>query len=76
MQGDFPGGPVVKTPGFHCRGQRFDPGWRTKTSHALWCGQKIKKSRWTDTKRDHNRKRERSPNITVKKKLSNQKGGN
>ena len=42
MQGDFPGGPVVKTPGFHCRGQRFDPGWRTKTSHALWCGQKIK----------------------------------
>ena len=51
---------MVKTPGFHCRGQRFDPGWRTKTSHALWCGQKIKKSRWTDTKRDHNRKRERS----------------
>ena len=23
--GDFPGGPVVKTPHFHCRGCRFDP---------------------------------------------------
>ena len=23
--GDFPGGPVVRTLGFHCRGYRFDP---------------------------------------------------
>ena len=23
--GDFPGGPVVKTLGFHCRGHEFDP---------------------------------------------------
>ena len=23
--GDFPGGPVVKTPCFHCRGRRLDP---------------------------------------------------
>ena len=22
---DSPGGPVVKTPHFHCRGHRFDP---------------------------------------------------
>ena len=22
---DFPGGPVVRTPRFHCRGQGFDP---------------------------------------------------
>ena len=22
---DFPGGPVVKTPFFHCRGHEFDP---------------------------------------------------
>ena len=22
---DFPGGPVIKTPRFHCRGHRFDP---------------------------------------------------
>ena len=25
---DFPGGPVVKAPPFHCRGHGFDP----------WCG--------------------------------------
>ena len=25
MGWDFPGGPVVKTPGFHCKGHRFDP---------------------------------------------------
>ena len=25
--GDFPGGPVVKTPHFHCRGHRFNPWW-------------------------------------------------
>ena len=24
---DFPGGPVVKTPGFHCRGCGFYPWW-------------------------------------------------
>ena len=24
-QGDFPGGPVVKTPHSQCRGPRFDP---------------------------------------------------
>ena len=23
--GDFPGGPVAKTPFFHCRGNGFDP---------------------------------------------------
>ena len=23
--GDFPGGPVVKDPRFHCRGHEFDP---------------------------------------------------
>ena len=24
---DSPGGPVVKTPRFHCRGCRYDPWW-------------------------------------------------
>ena len=24
-EGDFPGGPVVKTPHFRCRGRGFDP---------------------------------------------------
>ena len=31
---DFPGGPLVKTPGFHCRGHGLTPGWITKVSHA------------------------------------------
>ena len=26
---DFPGGPVVKTPRFHCRGHRFNPWLET-----------------------------------------------
>ena len=26
-QGDFPGGPVVKTPCFQFRGRGFDPWW-------------------------------------------------
>ena len=25
--GDFPGGPVVKTLSFHCRGDGFHPWW-------------------------------------------------
>ena len=24
-RGDFPGGPAVKTPHFHCRGHEFNP---------------------------------------------------
>ena len=24
---DFPGGPMVRTPCFHCRGQGFHPWW-------------------------------------------------
>ena len=39
---DFPGGPVVKTLHFHCRGHEFDPGWRTKIPQATQCGQKKK----------------------------------
>ena len=42
---DFPGGPVVKTLHFHCRGYEFDPGWRTKISQATQCGQKKKKKK-------------------------------
>lgn len=26
----FPSGPVVETPGFHCRGHRFDPKGKKK----------------------------------------------
>ena len=31
---DFPGGPVVKTPCFHCSGHSLDPWLRTKIPHA------------------------------------------
>ena len=34
--GDFPGSPVVKTPGFHCRGRGLDPDLGTKILHAVW----------------------------------------
>ena len=35
------GGPVVKTPHFHCKGYRFSPcGWSSKISHAMQYSQK------------------------------------
>ena len=40
---DFPGGPVVKTPFFHCRRHGFDPCQGTKIPHATQCSQKNKK---------------------------------
>ena len=41
---DFPGGPVVKTPSFHCRGLGFDPWSRTKIPHAAQRGTAKQKS--------------------------------
>ena len=40
---DFPGGPVVKTPCFHCRGHGFVLGWETKILHATRHSHKKKK---------------------------------
>ena len=40
---DFPGGPVVKTPCFQCRGTGSIPGLGTKIPHAMLRGQKKKK---------------------------------
>ena len=38
---DFPGGPVVKTPSFHCGGGvGLIPGGRTEIPHAAWPDQK------------------------------------
>ena len=42
---DCPGGPVVKTPRFHCRGHGFDPWLGTKIPHAVQRGQNFLK-RW------------------------------
>ena len=39
-QRDFPGGPVVETPCFYCRGHGFDPWLRTKIPHASPSSQK------------------------------------
>ena len=41
--GDFPGGPVVKTPSLHCKGHRFIPGQGTKIPYATQCGRKKKR---------------------------------
>ena len=45
-EGDFPGGPVVKTPHFQCRdagGAGVIPGRGTNIPHAARCSQKKKK---------------------------------
>lgn len=39
---ETPGGPLVRTPRFHCRGRRFNPWSGTRIAQAAWCGQ-IKK---------------------------------
>ena len=37
---DFPGGPVVRTSCFCCRGYGFYPDLGTKIPYATWCGKK------------------------------------
>ena len=41
--GDFPSGPVVKTPHFHCRGTGSILGWGTKIPQAVRPERKKKK---------------------------------
>ena len=42
---DFHGGPVVKTPCFHCGGYGPDPTQGTKIPHAMQHGQKLTKKK-------------------------------
>ena len=42
---EFPGGPVVRTLHFHCRGPGFNPGWGTKIPQAVRHGQKKQKQK-------------------------------
>ena len=42
---DFPGGPVAKTLGFHCRGPGLIPGQETQILHAAWHSRKKKKKK-------------------------------
>ena len=47
-EGDFPGGPLDKTPCFQCRGPEFDPWSGNYIPHALtksWYSQKILKKK-------------------------------
>ena len=45
LYSDFPGGPMVKTPHFHCRGHGFHP-WSPvgEVSRVAQCSQKEKKN--------------------------------
>ena len=42
---EFPGGPVVRTQCFHCRGLGSASGWGTKIPQASQRGQKKKKKK-------------------------------
>ena len=41
---ESPGGPVVRTLGFHCLGPGFNPRWGTKVPQAVRCGKKQNKT--------------------------------
>ena len=51
---DSPGGPVVKTPGFHCGGAGLILGWRTKIPHAAWMWPKLNK---------HKKRKKKNPQL-------------
>ena len=42
--GEFLGGPVVRSPHFHCRGHRVNPQLGSKILHAAQCSGKKKKN--------------------------------
>ena len=48
MEREFPGGPMVKTPCFHCRWHKFYPWSGSKIPLAAWHGQKKKKKKCLD----------------------------
>ena len=41
---EFPGGLVVRIPGFHCHGPGSVPVWETEIPQATWQSQKKKKT--------------------------------
>ena len=53
---EFPGGPVVRAPRFHCRGY---PVQVTKILQALQCGKERKKERGKQRERERERERGR-----------------
>ena len=65
---DFPGGPVVTTPCFHCRGVGLIPGQGTRNLHAACMAKKKKKEK------EINKVRQRRLNLQKIQK-SSQRGG-
>ena len=51
MARDFPGGLVLKTPCFHCRGHGLDPWSRELRSHMPHSAAKKKKKRERESQR-------------------------
>ena len=47
---DFPGGPVVKTPYFHCRGYGFNNGQGIQILNAAWHSHKNLKKNFKNRK--------------------------
>ena len=45
LQGNLPGGPVVKTLHFQCMGHGFNPWLGNRFPHATGCGQKVKQKK-------------------------------
>ena len=43
MEREFPGGLVVRIPGFHCHAQGSVPAWGTEMPQAVWQKKKKKK---------------------------------
>ena len=63
---EFPGGPVVRTPSFHCQGPGFNPGQGTKIPQATWHSQKEK----TNIKSSNKRKSDKFGYIKIKSSLA------
>ena len=49
--GDFPGGPVVKTPHFHCRAYGFDLSLIGELRSCMLCGKTKKNLKSTEKKK-------------------------
>ena len=57
----FPGGPVVKTPHFQCKGMGSISGQGTKIPHAMWQGQSIKKKSYLKRRKLKKKKKKGKP---------------
>ena len=54
--GEFPVGPVVRIPGFHCRGLGSVPGQGTEILQVMWRGEKKKNTKNTKSNKQNKQK--------------------